>query len=237
METTKTKSHVNTIVLIFTRYLYIKSNVIKSLQVAIEMYDYESALFWAYELYYSGFEYEVFDILFTIYESRYAKDHPKMGEYMKKKKNEYIDASTNKKDTIVATIIKNMMKKNDIPEINNPRFVAIQESQIDRYKTKELTHDNWKYLSIVCEKSVFKIKMSKKTETKILDIFRDKWLFCASFSPIWKKRIHEYNGKIIGRTSDIIFDSDDDFDKFYDRYNYETDEQSLEIQKKCMGIL
>ena len=234
---TKPKSYAKTIALIFTRYLYIKSNVIKSLQVAMELCDYESALFWGYELYYSGFESEVINILHDIYNDRYARHYPKMGEYIKKKIHEYFHSVKNTNDTVIATIIKNMMKKNDVPEKQNPRFIAIQETQIEKYKTKEPTQYLWKHLSIVCEKPVFKNKLSKKNEIKILDIFRDKWLFCASFSPIWKKRIQEYNGKIIGRTSEIVFENDDDYDNFYDKYNYEPDEQSLEIQKKCMGII
>jgi hypothetical protein len=230
------KSKPNQIPVIFTRYLYMKINVIISLKIAIASYDYESALFWAYELYYSGFEIETFEILFYIYETNYSKHHPKLGVYIKQK---YNDLNSKVKDTIIATIIKNMMKKSDINEIDNPRFIVVQPEQIEKYKTiePESTTCIWKHLRTVCVKSVAKKPLSKANQTKLLNIFRDKWLFCASFSPIWKNRIHEYHGKIDGKTSSIIFLNMDDSEEFYNRFNYEPDEQDIELQKKCLGII
>jgi hypothetical protein len=121
----------------------------------------------------------------------------------------------------------------------NPRFIVVQPQQIEKYKTiePESTTCIWKHLRTVCVKSVAKKPLSKANQTKLLNIFRDKWLFCASFSPIWKKRIHEYHGKIDGKTSSIIFLNMDDSEEFYNRFNYEPDEQDIELQKKCLGII
>lgn len=214
---------------VFTRYLYMKINVITSLQTSILNYDYESALFWAYELYYSGFESEVINILFDIYDSHYSKHHPKLGVYIKQ--------MNHAKHTTVATIIKNMMKKSDVYEIEKPRFICIQESQIEQYKTIEPETHIWNHLSTVCIKSVAKKPLSKANQSKLLNIFREKWLFCASFSPIWKNRIIAYRGRIDGKTSSIIFDNIDDNEDFNDRFDYEPDEQSIELQKICLGII
>lgn len=241
------KSKVNQIPVIFTRYLYMKTNVITSLQISIASYDYESALFWAYELYYSGFESETFNILFDIYHANYSKHHPKLGVYIKQKYNEYLNNIKDVKETIVATIIKNMMKKSDIQEIENPRFIIVQLEQIKKYKTVEPEPEAeaeaeayepiWKHLRSVCIKSVAKKRLSKVNQEKLLYIFRDKWLFCASFSPIWKNRILSYHGKIDGKTSSIIFENAEDSEEFYNRFNYEPDEQQIELQKKCLGII
>jgi hypothetical protein len=220
--------------LILTRYLYNKAQVIESLQEAIDKKEYDSALYWAYEIYYSGFEDEIVQYLMILFENRY-KDHVKLRSYIRKKYNENTLA---KDPTFVATILKNMQMKNyEKPETIKPRCIVVKVDKIEHFKTVESTQYNWKLLQIVCKKQVIPIKNIKKTEeTKLLDIFRSKWLFYASRSPIWKARILEYDGKIDGRKKTVEFENDDDLEGFHDKYDYEPDEQPLKIQKSCMGI-
>jgi hypothetical protein len=170
-----------------------------------------------------------------LFENRY-KHHVKLRTYIRKKYNE----NTLEKDpTFIATILKNMqMKNHEKPETVKPRCIVVKADQIEKFKTIEPTQYNWKHLQIVCEKPVIQIKnMKKKEETKLLEIFRSKWLFYASRSPIWKARILEYDGKIDGRKKTVEFKNDDDLEGFHDKYDYEPDEQPLKIQKSCMGIL
>ena len=94
--------------LVLTRYLYNKAQVIESLQNAIDEKDYESALYWAYEIYYSGFEDEVVDFIMLLFENRY-KHHLKLRVYIRKK---YDENKITKDPTFVATILKNMQMKN-----------------------------------------------------------------------------------------------------------------------------
>lgn len=219
--------------LVLTRYLYNKTLVIESLQRSINEKDYDSALYWAYEIYYSGFEEEIKDYLMLLFENTY-KHHVKLRYYIKKK---YDENMKTKDPTFVATILKNMqMKNHEKPETIKPRCVVVKAAQIDRFKTIEPTQYNWKHLQTVCEKTVIPIKMTKSEETKLLQIFRSKWIFYASRSPIWKNRILEYDGKIDGRKKTVDFKNDDDLEGFHDKYDYETDEQPLYIQKGCMGI-
>jgi hypothetical protein len=75
-----------------------------------------------------------------------------------------------------------------------------------------------------------------KTEEMLL-LFRDKWLYHASFSPVWRDRILQNGGKIDNRSKKVIFMKEEDMEAFYDKYNYEPDEQPLSLQKKCMGIV
>jgi len=241
--------------LVLTRYLYNKTQVIESLQQAIDKKDYESSLYWAYEIYYSGFEEELIDYLMLLFENRY-KHHIKLRSYIKKK----YDANKIAKDpTLVATILKNMQMKNyEKPETIKPRCIVVKADQIDMYKTVEPTQYNWKHLQTVCEKQVTPIKNIKKIdEAKLLEIFRSKWLFYASRSPIWKARILEYHGKIDGRKKTVEFTPlniyngtplgvpleiqlqqlpINELEGFHDKYDYEPDEQPLNIQKGCMGI-
>jgi hypothetical protein len=220
--------------LVLTRYLYNKTQVIESLQEAIDNKDYDSALYWAYEIYYSGFEDEIIQYLIILFENKY-KHHVKLRSYIRKKYNENTLA---KDPTFVATILKNMhMKNHEKPETLKPRCIVIKAEQTERFKTIEPTKNNWKVLQIVCKKQVIPIKNIKKSEqTKLLEIFRNKWLFYASRSPIWKVRIEEYHGKIDGRKKTVEFKNDDDLEGFHDKYDYEPDEQPLNIQNGCMGI-
>ena len=61
----------NDITPIFTRYLYYKNDVVISMIVCILKKDIEQSLFWGYELYFSGFQQEVIDILLLVYKVFY----------------------------------------------------------------------------------------------------------------------------------------------------------------------
>lgn len=221
---------------ILTRYLYNKSNIMQSLQESFDAKDYDSVLYWTYEMYYSGFEEETMKYLLDIMENKY-KTHVKLISYIRKKCAN-VNASAKHDDTLPATIVKNLLMKNpEKPETSKPRFLLIKEEQIEKYKTvTEPKHKSWNHLRMVCEKPLFSRKMTKKEENKLLHVFREKWLYHASRSPVWKKRILEHKGKIDNRKKTVDFVDDDDEDLFHDKFDYEPDEQPLELQKNCMGI-
>ena len=70
--------------IIFTRYLYSKDEVQLALLVNI-LNKSEKSLFWAYELYYSGFEEDVFNLLWKIYFDFYYTLNPSFYTYFIKK--------------------------------------------------------------------------------------------------------------------------------------------------------
>uniref|UniRef100_A0A6C0ER36 Uncharacterized protein n=1 Tax=viral metagenome TaxID=1070528 RepID=A0A6C0ER36_9ZZZZ len=78
--------------------------------------------------------------------------------------------------------------------------------------------------------SLFQLKREK---LNITDAFRTNWLYHASFSPLWEKRILEHNGIIDDLNKTVTF-SDDDTELFHDKYGYEPDEQKLEVQLKSI---
>lgn len=71
--------------LIFTRYLYEKEEVEVALILSILQKKEEEALFWAYELYYSGFEFQLINLLWKIYFDFYALLNPGFQSYLLKK--------------------------------------------------------------------------------------------------------------------------------------------------------
>lgn len=211
--------------MILTRYLYDKGKVETSLKVAIKNHYYQEANFWAYELYFSGFQTTVLDILHEIYTSLFSENHPKLGTYIQMKK------ATNTPE-LIATIIKNLTMKNpEIKETPNTKFVNVKKHHIEPFMTKEPEDlpfkKPWQFLRQVCEYRV----LGDATKREIAE-FRGKWLDISVKSPIWLERITQYNGNI--EDGVVVFN---DEERFYDKYGYEPDEQSLEIQMNCIGIL
>ena len=91
--------------IIFTRYLYLKDEVLKTLIISL-INDKENALYWAYELYYSGFEEELFENLWKIYFDFYYTLNPGFQDYFVKKYKEW---KTFRDDKIIALIINNLL--------------------------------------------------------------------------------------------------------------------------------
>ena len=60
------------------------------------------------------------------------------------------------------------------------------------------------------------------------------WKYFASFSPLWKKRFNDFHAKRNRKASTMIFENDDYLENFGERYNYEPDEQSGEVQGKSI---
>lgn len=79
--------------------------------------------------------------------------------------------------------------------------------------------------------SLFKLKREKYDITYA---YRMNWLYHASFSPLWEKRILEHNGTIDDTCKTVIFNNDSDNEEFHEKYGYEPDEQKLDIQLKSI---
>lgn len=71
--------------IIFTRYLYIKDEVKISVIISLLKKDKDRTLFWAYELYYSGFKDELIQLFWNIYYDFYQTLNSSMEKYLKTK--------------------------------------------------------------------------------------------------------------------------------------------------------
>lgn len=96
--------------IVFTRYLYIKQEV-KLALLACLLNKKDDALFWAYELYYSGFVYELCETIFKFYYDFYAMLNEGFETYLLKKTKDMLKNynSANRDDKIVGSIIKNFL--------------------------------------------------------------------------------------------------------------------------------
>ena len=94
--------------LVFTQYLYIKEEVRIALLVSI-LNKSEDSIFWAFELYYSGFKNELFNLLWKIYYDFFATLNPAYEVYLYKKHKEYLSASSNTNERLISSIIQDLL--------------------------------------------------------------------------------------------------------------------------------
>lgn len=161
---------------VFTRYLYVVQDVFWSLLCCILKKEREDAIFWAYELYYSGFNHKVIHFLEFIYSEFHENvNSPKVKRFLEKKIRELRIHSN--KEWVLATIVATMSSRecdmegflvkygdfersDTIPtcEKNKRHIYPIyQEKDIVAYKT--VTTDfvcKRDILSVVCTHSTYK---------------------------------------------------------------------------------
>lgn len=318
--------------MIFTRYLYLKDEVEISLTTSI-LEKKEEAVFWAYELYYSGYKNETFILLWKIYYYFFATLNPGFETYFIKKHKEWIESSescdhyisvivknlmsrpfnldvfllhkinthleleeeeeedepenletlltksnhldiskyilTNNNSTTVETIMRHFpqSKKNEYNKIikflegkvdpgiilisrvmmfySNKKgrslYVTVEPEDVVMYETiipNKINYQPYKILSLGCLYSIDKynylslFSISRNYQKNPLNIYHYSWLYYSSFTPVWSKRILEYNGIINHESKSITFENYEDEENFYDNYGYEPDEQKIEVQHK-----
>jgi hypothetical protein len=94
--------------LVFTRYLFIKQEVRIALLVCI-LHKSNNALFWAYELYFSGFKYELIYYFWNIYFDLFATINPSYEAYLLKKYKDYLVSDEDNQLIIIGSIINDFL--------------------------------------------------------------------------------------------------------------------------------
>jgi len=91
----------------FTRYLYVKEEVKLSLILCI-LNKKDESVFWAYELYYSGFKSELIQLFWTMYYDFYYTLNPLFEKYLLKKLINDLNFESNC-ENLLAMIVNNFM--------------------------------------------------------------------------------------------------------------------------------
>ena len=137
--------------LVFTRYLYIKDEVKIALLFSI-LNKSDDAIFWGYELYYSGFQIELFELIVKIYYDFFATLNPSFSSYLIKKQTEYFST---KEDRFISAIIQDLI----IRPFNTDIFMMRQICELFEPETEQIDQfdeklDHWfkteDYRSIAC---------------------------------------------------------------------------------------
>jgi len=173
---------------IFTRYLYEKQEVEIALLLALLEKNMEESLFWAYELYYSGFQIELFEYFIRIYYDFYATLNPAFGIYLVIKYNEYfIEKKEVLEDRFISMTIHNFITRPynvDVfilkqKKINN---ISIQSKSLEEILGTNVFEEITNYilkLENITEEIVEKITSTfNNSSRKHLDIYKKYNIDC-----------------------------------------------------------
>jgi hypothetical protein len=123
----------------FTRYLYEKDEVKLSLVTSI-INKKDDAIFWAYELFYSGFKRELVELLWKIYYDFYSTLNPSFEKYLNNKLATCFDNNVDK-ELLISMIINNFIIRPHNMDIFMLRQIAqiceFDNQYVQGYKFKE----------------------------------------------------------------------------------------------------
>jgi hypothetical protein len=239
--------------LIFTRYLYSKIHVKQSLLLSLLDKNYNECLFWIYELYFSGFQEECYEYIFTIYDEIYKKTNPKLLKFLEKSYYEWKEDP--EKHWLIGTVVGTLcfcdydleefiwsyfqITSHQIPieEKKKTFIIRLKEEDMIQFVDKPNTNPSRKYLKSVCH---FPLRteanrLFKGSLEDLRDNFYNNWLYYASFSPVWLDRIMEFRGSVDDDSLKVVFENEDLEQEFHNKWGLETDEQSSEIQDIILG--
>jgi hypothetical protein len=237
--------------MILTRYLYNKNDVFIVLLVSLLEKDKERTLFWAFELYHSGFEIEVFEFLLKIYREYYEKYNPKFKRYFLDKYNQWRSVKNYmtiiEKERILTSLLLNLLFRSYKEKNNEKIFVLVHIHAHTYFLSKNVDIKPYQVLKYNC---LFGINDNNwLSDYKHNDLIKEyicqeedyvnklfySWEYYCYFSTFWKKRIQEYKGYQNHSLKKIEFLNDMYKDEFYEKYNMEPDEQSRELIIKLIG--
>lgn len=246
--------------IILTRYLYIKEEVMISLMVAIMEKNRDEAMFWAYELYWSGFQEEVFEYLMSVFAEMFEPLNPRLKQFLQTQVDSWKQDPT--KHWAIGSMVRNLADKSRMfnidafvlnispvldSKIKDHRFyIELEDKDIRQYETissntglmlpRLILGKACRFSTKKEYNNIFGSRHKDDSNKDIMNASTMKWDYYASFSPVWKERIEDHSGKIHDDLKCVIFDDDDDQEEFYDRYGYEPDEQSLDLLSKITHV-
>jgi hypothetical protein len=241
--------------LVFTRYLYSKEEVERSLFLALLEHKWKEALFWGYELYYSGYQIYIMNFVMNIYNEIYAtKNSTQFASFITGAFEEWLQDQS--KDYLLGTMIWNMALReyciqnflekycehktiiNQDYVVETPKKnikIVLCQDDITDYTT---IHDvpPYRILQRACKYAIHKEfqEFFITATPEYTEEYYNDWLYYSYSCPLWKQRIDEYDGIIVHMTKTVYIPKDKQ-DEFYENYDYQPDEQPKEVQEKSIG--
>ena len=121
---------------VFTRYLYIKNEVKIALFTSLLERNEEKSLFWAYELYYSGCEKELLDLIWNIYFDCYCPLNPTFSTFLRENQVKLEKSKKpEEKREIISLVINNFL----IRPYSLDVFLLTQKSNKNNKFTTKMT--------------------------------------------------------------------------------------------------
>lgn len=159
-----------------TRYLYVTKYVKLSLIIALLEKDINKALFWTFELYFSGLDQELFSLLWVIYFGFYASLNPELFDYLLEYYNNWMNSEDfDEKSKIVCLMVNNLIIRNYsidvfiLSKLSNSQNIDVTGVEL----AKELENKNF---PVITKYITTKTKMDdlQQTYKEILDYFKKK---------------------------------------------------------------
>lgn len=253
---------------IFTRYLYLAHDVSFSLVSSLAMFEedkefapIEEILFWAFELYFSGFQETTLEILKDASEIHSVQDLfavKKSLDAFKLIFKEDINSKDNIQNNaiLLANLVKNIVVHSKNVKVKNQTSGQPPQSQQTHTKNKfhinvpfeyiqhlvdvEMNIETCRPYRILQKKCVFEppIKILRppvKRDILVSSLLNGNWLYYCINTPVWKNRIEKYNGQFDHDGKKVVFLKESEEDAFYEKYGYEPDE-NLNLIMWCVGM-
>ena len=242
--------------LAFTRYLYQMVEVKQSLFLALLDHNPDEALYWTYELYHSGFKTELYNYIVMVYITIYKKFNPSLQSYIDEKHQRWLDG--NAADTDIGSIVHTLalrpyylvdftrtylganISSRITDEPSAVRFIVnLTPEDIAPYAHVDMSSIRPNRLLAHAVKYPVRKDCHKLfntyTHEDFVETFRRKWLYFASFSPIWYDRIRQHNGHVNYDEESVTFADEHDEEAFRSAWDYEPDEAISAVFTRCCG--
>jgi hypothetical protein len=147
-----------------------------SLIIALLEKDINKALFWTFELYFSGLDQELFSLLWVIYFGFYASLNPELFDYLLEYYNNWMNSEDfDEKSKIVCLMVNNLIIRNYsidvfiLSKLSNSQNIDVTGVEL----AKELENKNF---PVITKYITTKTKMDdlQQTYKEILDYFKKK---------------------------------------------------------------
>ena len=254
----KYERYTDTVIL--SRYLYSIMDVKVSLLLSILEHDQEKALFWGYELYFSGFQEEAFEYLldiarwvFQIYFLDCDQDNEMIDWvlYCNYVWSLSSDGEHHQLGNCIATMCNHehnlapfieryfQIKIEKTEHKTDNKYIRLKPEDIDVYKQD---YSNVKLYQVLQHARKYSINKDFDEIFKVFvpenqnNVYFDNWTYYASYSPIWASRMIEYGTMIDLKNKKVVFKNEDLEQEFYNKWNYEPGEQPLTTHEQAMRL-
>ena len=145
----------------------------------------------------------------------------------------------NEKDEIKLSQI--FLALNNEKNLNKQKIFVKPSNEIIKFERELNNIENIKNYNILKEKRLYRIydeliyyelERNKMDFSKLKKDILLKWEVYAYECRLWKQRIKEYGGYI--ENNEIYFKDNDELERFYEKYGFELDEQSKDVQDKSL---
>jgi len=206
---------------------------------ALLLRERDEALFWALELYYSGFVSELVEWIRWIYDHYYSEHNPRFGKYISD-----VLKYKGQTDLVIGSIVANFVHRTPNtgvspqnlgkPVSESRIYIVLYERDVEAFRREPAANVLPRnHLKEACWYPIRQSKMeanSESTPEKDAEYLAN-WLYYAAWeTPVWQSRVSAYSSfRLDHLTKTAVFDDDDQLESFYDKYGLEPDEQPLSI--------